>query len=757
MDIAQYVLNFVNQTHRSIFLTGKAGTGKTTLLQHIVTTTYKNVIVAAPTGIAALNAKGVTLHSLFQLPLATFIPFSIENYPLSENINVVIPKTLIKQQKMNAYKRKMLKKLELLIIDEVSMLRADTLDMINVVLKSVRKSPRPFGGVQVIFIGDLLQLPPVVKPQEWQILQHYYKGIAFFHSKVIEENPPLYLELEKVYRQTDEHFVSILNRLRNNEITLQDKQILQTYLKPLFIPPKKEGYIILTTHNYKADQFNSEAFEEINKKEFHYYAEVKGEFPDYLYPLDMQLTLKVGAQVMFVKNDLDIPRRYYNGKIGEVVFLSQEEIHVKLADEDTIIEVGKYIWEHIRYKNKTNSEEITQEVLGTFTQYPLRLAWAITIHKSQGLTFDKAVIDLEDIFASGQAYVALSRLRTLDGLVLLSSFKDKELHVSSDIIDYASQKVLPESLEGLLSSNRKDFLEEEIVQTFSWLDLAVQWKVHVNSYKIENTQSIKSQFYSWAIEQSKACDTIVLNSEKFVNQLKGILTTPHYDIHFLLERFHKAFDYFFPLLERIAFDTFYTHFQINGKKQGKTFVEELTLLEEMIIEAIVRLLKTKIILESLLDNHQNIEDRKENFEKAKSYKEYLLSRVFEKWKEDSLSGKISIGGLNITKEKKKEKISTYEQTFLLWQQKMSPLEIANKRKLSQKTVYGHLVKFVEEGKIAVTELLPIDKLSQLEEIFPIISREETLTSLKEQVGDSYSWEELRIFRAYLINKNKEKE
>ena len=210
-------------------------------------------------------------------------------------------------------------------------------------------------------------------------------------------------------------------------------------------------------------------------------------------------------------------------------------------------------------------------------------------------------------------------------------------------------------------------------------------------------------------------------------------------------------------MERIAFDTFYTHFQINGKKQGKAFVEELTLLEEMIIEAIVRLLKTKIILESLLDNHQNIEDRKENFEKAKSYKEYLLSRVFEKWKEDSLSGKISIGGLNITKEKKKEKISTYEQTFLLWQQKMSPLEIANKRKLSQKTVYGHLVKFVEEGKIAVTELLPIDKLSQLEEIFPIISREETLTSLKEQVGDSYSWEELRLFRAYLINKNKEKE
>ena len=298
MEIAQYVLDFVNQTHRYIFLTGKAGTGKTTLLHRIITNTYKNVMVAAPTGIAALNAKGVTLHSLFQLPLATFIPYSSGKNISSEHINIVTSTALLKQQKINSYKKKILRKLELLIIDEVSMLRADTLDMMDTVLKSVRASSEPFGGVQVLFIGDLLQLPPVVKPQEWELLQDYYKGISFFHAKAIEEKPPLYLELEKVYRQEDERFVQILNHLRTNEITLEDKRILQKYVNWTFNPSHNEGFITLTTHNYKADQLNQRAFNEIKAKEFHYEAEIKDDFPEYLYPLEKKLSLKVGAQVM---------------------------------------------------------------------------------------------------------------------------------------------------------------------------------------------------------------------------------------------------------------------------------------------------------------------------------------------------------------------------------------------------------------------------------------------------------------------------
>ncbi|ERI63117.1 hypothetical protein HMPREF1551_01520 [Capnocytophaga sp. oral taxon 863 str. F0517] len=752
MDIAQYVLDFVNQTHRSIFLTGKAGTGKTTLLHQIIASTYKNVMVAAPTGIAALNAKGVTLHSLFQLPIATFVPATAVDISLAENMNVVTPKTLMQRQKMNAYKRRTLKKLELLIIDEVSMLRADTLDMINTVLKSVRGSSAPFGGVQVLFIGDLLQLPPVVKPQEWELLQRYYKGIFFFHSKVIEENPPLYLELEKVYRQSDTNFVKILNHLRNNEISKEDMQALQPYIRPSFRPQHNDGYITLTTHNYKADQINAAAFASIKGKEFHYQAQVKGDFPEYLYPLDVQLSLKVGAQVMFVKNDLEVPKRYYNGKIGEVVYLSEEEIRVKLADEDTVIEVSTYEWENVRYKSKSESEEIEQEVLGTFIQYPLRLAWAITVHKSQGLTFDKAVIDLEDVFTSGQAYVALSRLRSLDGLVLLSPFQDKELHTSSDIINYATQKAAPESLEGILSEDKKEFLEKELLRAFSWFEVATQWKIHANSYKAETGKSLKSQFHTWAVEQSKACDAIIVHSEKFLKQLRSILATPNYDLSFLMERFEKAYEYFFPLWERIAFDTFYTHFQINNKKQVKAFSEELTALEDMVIELIVRLLKDRIIFTSLLEKQSN-DWKKTDFDRANSYRERLLERVLQQWRDNTLSGKLMEDPVEIAQPKeKKKRISTYEQTLLLWQQHKSIPQIAAERKIHERTIYDHMAQLVGEGKIEVTELLSTDEISTLEAAFSQ-SSEDTLTAIREIVGEEYPWETLKIFKAY-YTKNK---
>ena len=752
MDIAQYVLDFVNQTHRSIFLTGKAGTGKTTLLHQIIASTYKNVMVAAPTGIAALNAKGVTLHSLFQLPIATFVPSTAVDISLAENMNVVTPKTLMQRQKMNAYKRRTLRKLELLIIDEVSMLRADTLDMINTVLKSVRGSSAPFGGVQVLFIGDLLQLPPVVKPQEWELLQRYYKGIFFFHSKVIEENPPLYLELEKVYRQSDTNFVKILNHLRNNEISKEDMQALQPYIRPSFRPQHNDGYITLTTHNYKADQINAAAFASIKGKEFHYQAQVKGDFPEYLYPLDVQLSLKVGAQVMFVKNDLEVPKCYYNGKIGEVVYLSEEEIRVKLADEDTVIEVSTYEWENVRYKSKSESEEIEQEVLGTFIQYPLRLAWAITVHKSQGLTFDKAVIDLEDVFTSGQAYVALSRLRSLDGLVLLSPFQDKELHTSSDIINYATQKAAPESLEGILSEDKKEFLEKELLRAFSWFEVATQWKIHANSYKAETGKSLKSQFHTWAVEQSKACDAIIVHSEKFLKQLRSILATPNYDLSFLMERFEKAYEYFFPLWERIAFDTFYTHFQINNKKQVKAFSEELTALEDMVIELIVRLLKDRIIFTSLLEKQSN-DWKKTDFDRANSYRERLLERVLQQWRDNTLSGKLMEDPVEIAQPKeKKKRISTYEQTLLLWQQHKSIPQIAAERKIHERTIYDHMAQLVGEGKIEVTELLSTDEISTLEAAFSQ-SSEDTLTARREIVGEEYPWETLKIFKAY-YTKNK---
>ncbi|MBP7182924.1 MAG: AAA family ATPase, partial [Flavobacterium sp.] len=399
-EAAAYTLRFINQTHRSVFLTGKAGTGKTTLLREIIQTTHKNTVVVAPTGIAALNAGGVTIHSMFQLPFGGFIPDN-SSPQFSENTKFETKATLRRHFKMSGLKKSVIRNMELLIIDEVSMLRADLLDAMDYMMQTIRKKNIAFGGVQVLYIGDLLQLPPVIRDEEWRTLKTYYKGKFFFHSHVVQQNPPLYIELSKIFRQTDDTFISVLNNLRNNEISQQDIQTLNQYVKPDFDLKTNKGFITLTTHNNKADTMNAQALEDLDGKLATYKPEITGDFPEKIFPVEEQLQLKVGAQIMFVKNDLSFDKHYFNGKMGVIKSLSSQEILVHFPEENKTIEVEKYEWQNIRYKVDETTKEIEEEVLGSFVHYPIKLAWAITVHKSQGLTFDKAALDVSQVFLPG--------------------------------------------------------------------------------------------------------------------------------------------------------------------------------------------------------------------------------------------------------------------------------------------------------------------------------------------------------------------
>ena len=749
-EAAAYTLRFINQTHRSVFLTGKAGTGKTTLLREIIQTTHKNTVVVAPTGIAALNAGGVTIHSMFQLPFGGFIPDN-SSPQFSENTKFETKATLRRHFKMSGLKKSVIRNMELLIIDEVSMLRADLLDAMDYMMQTIRKKNISFGGVQVLYIGDLLQLPPVIRDEEWRTLKTYYKGKFFFHSHVVQQNPPLYIELSKIFRQTDDTFISVLNNLRNNEISQQDIQTLNQYVKPDFDLKANKGYITLTTHNNKADTMNAQALEDLEGKLVVYKPEITGDFPEKIYPVEQELKLKVGAQVMFVKNDLSFEKHYFNGKMGVIKSLSANEILVHFPEENKTIEVDKYEWQNIRYKVDETTKEIEEEVLGSFVHYPIKLAWAITVHKSQGLTFDKAALDVSQVFLPGQAYVALSRLRSLEGLILLSPLHMNGISNDQDVMDYSLNKASDSFLENALHFETKNFIHNYLINTFDWSDLAQEWRNHKFSYNEKSEISEKSKHALWAKKQTDVIEQLLDPSKKFISQLNKLFYPETVDLNHVAERIQAAFSYFFKPMDDLVFEILWKLQEVKRIKKVKAFYEELIVLEELQTKAVLRLMKAKLLIETVVAG-ETISKEKLTSSEIKKYISRKTEAIQNQFKELNITLIDDEKDVERYTSKKSKtaapKKSTVQQTYELWVEKKSIADIATIRVLTKQTIYAHFVQLIQTKAVSISEVLPEDKIQTLAAAFHGY-KEESLNALMEKNSEKFTWNEARMYKASL--------
>lgn len=545
LDLA---LDFVRTTGKSIFLTGKAGTGKTTFLHGLKKNTPKRMAIVAPTGVAAINAGGVTIHSFFQLPFGPIIPS--DSHPGTPNARLL---SQVKQ--FRGEKIKILKGLELLVIDEISMVRADVLDAIDETLRYFRDRDRPFGGVQVLMIGDLHQLPPVVREEERMMLHPYYQDFYFFYSRVYQASSPVCIELTKIYRQQDDVFIKLLNSVRENSLSQEILDKLNERYFPDFSPEEDDNYITLTTHNQSAQNINKVKQESLPGKLHRFKAEIKGDFPEFAYPTDLSVELKEGAQVMFVKNDPE--KRFYNGKIGVVTSIGEDSITVKCKNDYQEIVVRQMDWQNIKYNLDEKTKELKEDVIGTFIQFPLKLAWAITIHKSQGLTFEKAIIDANAAFAHGQVYVALSRCKSLEGLVLSSKISYQSVRTDRAVNNFNEGVSQSGSCEDQLTPARVAFQTSLIIELFDLTMIraaAFRCKKaaedHYQSLPEETVDNIR------LIKQS-IDEEVLPTSDKFKKQLGQLFAkctiNPEED-DLIQERISKATEWFFGKIQTLAFE-----------------------------------------------------------------------------------------------------------------------------------------------------------------------------------------------------------
>lgn len=811
--------DLVNHTSGHIFLTGKAGTGKTTFLKYIKENCPKQMAVVAPTGVAAINAGGVTIHSFFQLPLSPFIP---EAKGFSEkNDGVTNKHTLLSRLRLNRERRKILEELELLIIDEISMVRCDVLDAIDLILRHVRyRYWERFGGVQVLFIGDMFQLPPVVKEQEWSLLRDYYRSPYFFDSHVMKEEPPVYIEFTKIYRQTEEKFIDLLNRVRNNEMDEENLTALHERYRPEFFGGGSDGYILLTTHNEKAREINGEELAKLSGKLFTYKALVDGDFPAAAFPADELLQLKLGAQVMFIKNDTEKAKRYFNGKIGIITELSKDKIVVQCKNDAFPIEVNKEKWENVRYALDKSTRKLKEDVLGSFSQYPLRLAWAITIHKSQGLTFEKAVIDAGKAFAPGQVYVALSRCANLEGMVLHSRIRSNTLYADERIVQFTKNILSPEDLQQQLIRARKDYQEKVLTSLFDFRK-PVNGMKELREYLSQHAASFNTESFPWSNELFNKLSSLQATADKFQIQLKKLfeLTEKAEDNIKLQERIKAAANWFLnqikAVIENVLQSPAITDSTIHAKEYNELLKEIYVQLAMQIfllqsfggkfdmevfhrrkngfvappfgVNAYAGVSEKKIELahpalyyklKKLRDNicskknspvyfvasshtleemtiflPQTLEELEQisGFGKSKveSYGKEFLSVIKEYSLENNLVSNISVRSQERKrKQSKEQKMDTKAESFKLYKEGKTVIEISKERNLTIQTIEGHLAYFVQNGQIKIDDLVNREKIVLIEPEAKNFSGG-SITPIKEKLGTEVSFGEIRLVLAWI--------
>lgn len=543
--------DFISYTGRNLFLTGKAGTGKTTFLHELKKSSPKRMIVVAPTGVAAINAGGVTIHSFFQMPFGPFIPNSTE----IENPYLWGRKEPSKHQnKFSREKINIIKSLDLLVIDEISMVRADLLDGIDEVLRRYKFRYKPFGGVQLLMIGDLQQLAPIVKDDEWNILKDYYDTCFFFSSRALRQTDYVSVELIHVYRQSDEKFITLLNKVRDNKLGVDDLNELNKRHIPGFQPKDEEGYITLTTHNKQAQEINDSKLSELPGKLKQFEAEITGEYSEYNYPTDFKLALKTGAQVMFVKNDLNREKRFYNGKIGRITGFGDGIIYVQCPGDESKIEVEPLEWQNNRYSINNDTHEIEEEVIGTFTQFPLKLAWAITIHKSQGLTFEKAIIKANEAFASGHVYVALSRCKTLEGLVLGAPIQLRNIISDPVVTNFVQDVEKSQPDEKQLTDSKISYQTTMLNELFTFSPFQNFYNKIVKEIDQNADTLIQPRLDDFVKLQFNVKSEVLDVGEKFKNQIKALLDQGKSveENEILQDRIKKASAYFLEKTESLV-------------------------------------------------------------------------------------------------------------------------------------------------------------------------------------------------------------